>query len=60
MDAPQHRVPIPRHQHPLDDPDRGLIIVAAVMHKMKVGPSSLAHDPGNLDAICPGCLFLVT
>jgi splicing factor 3B subunit 3 len=36
MDAPQHRVPIPRRQHPLEDPERGLIIVAAVMHKMKV------------------------
>jgi splicing factor 3B subunit 3 len=36
MDAPQHRVPIPRRKHPLEDPDRGLIIVAAVMHKMKV------------------------
>lgn len=36
MDAPQHRVPIPRRRHPLEDPGRGLIIVAAVMHKMKV------------------------
>ncbi|KZT10782.1 uncharacterized protein LAESUDRAFT_747419 [Laetiporus sulphureus 93-53] len=35
MDAPQHRVPIPRRQHPLADPNRGLIITAAVMHKMK-------------------------
>ncbi|GBE80630.1 CPSF A subunit region-domain-containing protein [Sparassis latifolia] len=35
MDAPQHRVPIPRRQHPLSDTDRGLIIIAAVMHKMK-------------------------
>ncbi|KZT22240.1 hypothetical protein NEOLEDRAFT_1181118 [Neolentinus lepideus HHB14362 ss-1] len=35
MDAPQHRVPIPRRRHPLEDPDRGLIIVSAVMHKMK-------------------------
>ncbi|OCH91653.1 hypothetical protein OBBRIDRAFT_792005 [Obba rivulosa] len=35
MDAPQHRVPIPRRRHPLQDPDRGLIITAAVMHKMK-------------------------
>ncbi|KAF8580455.1 hypothetical protein K439DRAFT_1654330 [Ramaria rubella] len=35
MDAPQHRVPIPRRKHPLEDPDRGLLIVAAVMHKMK-------------------------
>lgn len=35
MDAPQHRVPIPRRKHPLEDSSRGLIIVAAVMHKMK-------------------------
>ena len=36
MDSPQHRVPIPRRRHPLEDSERGLIIVAAVMHKMKV------------------------
>ena len=36
MDVPQHRVPIPRRNHPLEDSDRGLIITAAVMHKMKV------------------------
>jgi hypothetical protein len=36
MDAPQHRVPIPRPNHPLGDSDRGLLIVAAVMHKLKV------------------------
>ena len=36
MDVPQHRVPIPRRRHPLEDTDRGIIIVAAVMHKMKV------------------------
>ncbi|KAK0476741.1 CPSF A subunit region-domain-containing protein [Armillaria novae-zelandiae] len=35
MDAPQHRVPIPRRNGPLEDPNRGLIITAAVMHKMK-------------------------
>ncbi|TCD65090.1 pre-mRNA-splicing factor rse1 [Steccherinum ochraceum] len=35
MDAPQHRVPIPRRRHPLEDTERGLIITAAVMHKMK-------------------------
>jgi hypothetical protein len=35
-DKPQHRVPIPRRDHPLLDPARGLIIVSAVMHKMKV------------------------
>jgi splicing factor 3B subunit 3 len=36
MDVPQHRVPIPRRSHALEDPERGVIIVAAVMHKMKV------------------------
>ncbi|KAF9237558.1 CPSF A subunit region-domain-containing protein [Melanogaster broomeanus] len=35
MDKRQHRVPIPRREHPLEDPSRGVIIVAAVMHKMK-------------------------
>ncbi|KAN0091266.1 CPSF A subunit region domain containing protein [Tylopilus felleus] len=35
MDKPQHRVPIPRRRHPLEDPSRGIIITAAVMHKMK-------------------------
>ncbi|KAK0195085.1 CPSF A subunit region-domain-containing protein [Armillaria mellea] len=35
MDAPQHRVPIPRRNGPLEDPNRGLVITAAVMHKMK-------------------------
>ncbi|KAH9985372.1 mono-functional DNA-alkylating methyl methanesulfonate N-term-domain-containing protein [Russula vinacea] len=34
-DAPQHRVPIPRRKHPLGDSGRGIIIIAAVMHKMK-------------------------
>src|SRR5258708_21895322 len=37
MDHEQHRVPIPRRRNPLRDPERGLIIVSAVMHKMKVG-----------------------
>jgi splicing factor 3B subunit 3 len=40
MDQAAHRVPIPRRRNPLADPDaepRGLIVVAAVMHKMKVG-----------------------
>ncbi|KAF5346737.1 hypothetical protein D9756_010409 [Leucocoprinus leucothites] len=35
MDAPQHRVPIPRRRHPLEDRDRGVIVTSAVMHKMK-------------------------
>ena len=34
MDAPQHRVPIPRRHNPAGE-ERGLIIVAAVMYKMK-------------------------
>jgi splicing factor 3B subunit 3 len=44
MDGPQHRVPIPHRRHPLDDPDRGLLIVAAVMHKMKVSGVYAAPD----------------
>lgn len=47
MDNPQHRVPIPRRRHPLDDPDRGLIIVAAVMHKMKVRTQASRTAPWN-------------
>jgi splicing factor 3B subunit 3 len=35
MNSPQHRVPIPRRKNPLEDPKRGVIITAAVMHKMK-------------------------
>ncbi|KAG2015443.1 pre-mRNA-splicing factor rse1 [Coprinopsis cinerea AmutBmut pab1-1] len=34
-DAPSHRVPIPRRQDPVADPNQDVIIVAAVMHKMK-------------------------
>lgn len=43
MDHPQHRVPIPRRRAPLDSDDegRGLIIVAGVMHKMKVIHSTI-------------------
>ena len=41
MDARQHRVPIPRRRSPAEDPARGLIITAAVMHKMKVRRRSL-------------------
>ncbi|KAJ4475998.1 CPSF A subunit region-domain-containing protein [Lentinula edodes] len=35
MDAPQHHVLIPRRKHPLDNRDRGMVIVSAVMHKTK-------------------------
>jgi splicing factor 3B subunit 3 len=31
----EHRVPIPRRETPLSDPNRGIIIVASVIHKMK-------------------------
>ena len=43
VDVPQHRVPIPRRKHPLNDPNRGLIITAAVMHKMKVSKVVLVN-----------------
>ncbi|GBE87385.1 Pre-mRNA-splicing factor RSE1 [Sparassis crispa] len=35
MNAPQHRVPIPRREHPLEDSCHGLLIVSVVMHKLK-------------------------
>lgn len=38
MDSPQHRVPIPRRQTALSDIDedpRGILIISAVMHRMK-------------------------
>ncbi|KAI0349483.1 hypothetical protein OH77DRAFT_1594212 [Trametes cingulata] len=35
MDAPPHRVPIPRRNYPFQDKERGLLINAAVMHRMK-------------------------
>jgi splicing factor 3B subunit 3 len=41
MDSLQHRVPIPRRRHPLEDKERGVIITSAVMHKMKVRASVL-------------------
>lgn len=50
MDAPQHRVPIPRRRHPLADANRGLIITAAVMHKMKVGFSFQVDSPLTANA----------
>ena len=34
-DQPDIRCPIPRRRNDLDDPDRGMIIVAAAMHKTK-------------------------
>ncbi|KAK9701194.1 pre-mRNA-splicing factor rse1, partial [Basidiobolus ranarum] len=33
--SPEHRVPIPRRENPLEDQKRGLIIVAGAVHKMK-------------------------
>ncbi|KDQ52575.1 hypothetical protein JAAARDRAFT_73058 [Jaapia argillacea MUCL 33604] len=37
MDVPQHRVPIPRRGRSSEDAGRGLLIVAAVVHKLKGG-----------------------
>lgn len=42
MDAEAHRIPIPRRRNPLvqrGESSRGNIIVAAVMHKIRVGLS---------------------
>lgn len=58
MDAPQHRVPIPRRRHPLEDKDRGLIIVSAVMHKMKVPCFLLLAIPCFNFALPIGRIFL--
>ncbi|GAA6042770.1 hypothetical protein JCM8097_007468 [Rhodosporidiobolus ruineniae] len=33
--AKEHRIPIPKREHPLSDPERGVIITSAVMHKMR-------------------------
>ena len=33
--VPEHRVPIPRRETPLSDPDRGIIITSGVVHKMR-------------------------
>lgn len=33
--VPSHRVPIPRREHPLADPERKLIITSYAMHKMR-------------------------
>jgi splicing factor 3B subunit 3 len=35
-----HRVPIPKRASPVADPERGVIIISAVMHKMKVNLES--------------------
>jgi hypothetical protein len=36
QNAKEHRVPIPKRDSPFSDPAQGVIIVAAVMHKMRV------------------------
>ena len=43
--AREHRVPIPRRAHPLQDPNRDVIITSAVMHKMRVRPSCCPLRP---------------
>ena len=57
MDAPQHRVPIPRRRHPLEDSERGLIITAAVMHKMKVCAMVPLNAPAN--RVLQGAFFFL-
>jgi splicing factor 3B subunit 3 len=47
MDKAQHRVPIPRRDNPLQDPKRGLLIVTAVMHKVKVSLTGSAYSSFN-------------
>ena len=46
MDAEPHRISIPRRRNPLaqkGETSRGLIIVAAVMHKIRVGEAELTR-----------------
>lgn len=50
MDSPQHRVPIPRRDNPLADPNRGIIIVATVMHKMRVSYIGIVIEARVLSA----------
>lgn len=57
MEQEQHRVPIPRREHPLRDKERGLIIVSAVMHKMKVCFGRLSHIQ-PLTVRSQGCILL--
>jgi splicing factor 3B subunit 3 len=65
MDVPAHRVPIPRRRNPLADADaepRGLIIVSAVMHKIKVRaqPLRVASHLGWLERdIHQGAFFFL-
>ena len=56
MDAPQHRVPIPRRRHPLEDTERCLLITAAVMHKMKVCILSFIYEA--VSERRSGCILL--
>ena len=58
MDAPQHRVRIPRRDYPFQDDERGLIITAAVMHKMKVCVSDSIATPIRSSRGYLGCFLL--
>ncbi|KAG2186047.1 hypothetical protein INT43_002485 [Umbelopsis isabellina] len=40
QDMQEHRIPIPRRAQPLEDPTRGIIIVAYAVHRMKVNKQS--------------------
>lgn len=48
--APEHRVPIPRRATPWTEPGKGTIIVAAVMHKMRVRHTFAYHGLPSLTA----------
>jgi splicing factor 3B subunit 3 len=58
MEARQHRVPIPRRRHPLEDSNRGIIIVSAVMHKMKV-PELFVFPLQPFDLVLQGAFFFL-
>jgi len=51
MDADAHRIPIPRRRNPLaqkGESSRGVIIVAAVMHKIRVGDSTVTESRSRI------------
>ncbi|KAI7862693.1 CPSF A subunit region-domain-containing protein [Spinellus fusiger] len=53
QDMPEHRIPIPRRAQPLEDPSRGIIIVAYTVHRMKINKQTqffflLQSEEGDL------------
>lgn len=61
--AKEHRVPIPKRAHPMADPERGVIITSAVMHKMRVSDPLCAHlvfdGPDQYGSASQGAFFFL-